>query len=61
MFHITIGQITVGYESTSYTTSEGKGNVEICAIIYQPTTGGTPRSFVVSASTADGTASKQCL
>ena len=61
MFHITTGQITVGYEFTSYTTSEGEGSVEICAIISQPPTGGALRAFVVSASTADGTASKQSL
>ena len=52
------GNITVGYEFTSYTTTEGSGMVEICAVIYQPPTGGATRQFVVSSTTRDGSASK---
>ena len=52
------GPITVGYELISYTTSEEEGSVDICAVIYEPATGGAPRSFVVSASTVDGSAGK---
>ena len=33
--------------------------MEICAIIYEPRTGGAPREFVVSSTTRDGTASKR--
>ena len=52
------GSITVGYESTIYTTTEGAGVVEICAIIYDPPEGGALRDFVVSSTTRDGSASK---
>ena len=50
--------ITVGYERTLYTTPEGDTEVELCVVIYEPPSGGTPRSFVLSYSTADGTASE---
>ena len=53
------GPITVGYEFTVYSTSESAGVVEICAIIYEPPTGGAPRDFVVSSTTRDGSASKR--
>ena len=45
--------ITVGYEFTSYTTSEGQGFVEICAIITEPVSGGAPRPFSLIALTID--------
>ena len=50
--------ITVGYEMTLYTTPEGDTEVELCVVIYEPPSGETPRSFVLSYSTADGTASE---
>ena len=53
------GPITVGYEFTVYSTSESAGVVEICAIIYEPPTGGALRDFVVSSTTRDGSASKR--
>ena len=53
------GPITVGYEFTVYSTSESAGVVEICAIIYEPSTGEAPRRFVVSSATRDGSASKR--
>ena len=54
------GPITVGYEFTVYSTSESAGVVEICAIIYEPSTGGAPRDFVVSSTTrGDDSASKR--
>ena len=53
------GPITVGYQFTVYSTSESAGVVEICAIIYEPPTGGAPRDFVVSSTTRDGSASKR--
>ena len=52
------GPITVGYEFTVYSMSESAGVVEICAIIYEPLTGGAPQDFVVSSTTRDGSASK---
>ena len=53
------GRIIVGYEFTTY-TADGEGTtVEICAVIYEPPTGGAPREFVVSSTTRDGSASKR--
>lgn len=54
--------ITVGYEFTSYTTSEGQGYVELSVIIFDPLSGGplpggAPRPFTLSVNTEDGTAS----
>ena len=51
--------ITVGYESLVYNTNETAGMVEICAIIYEPMSGGAPRDFVISSTTQDGSASKR--
>ena len=56
--YIITANITVGYERTLYTTPEGDTEVELCVVIYKPPSGGTPRSFVLSYSTADGTASE---
>ena len=53
------GPITVGYKFTVYSMSESAGVVEICAIIYEASTGGAPRDFVVSSTTRDGSASKR--
>ena len=52
-------QITVGYEFSVYNTDETTGMVQICAVIYEPTTGGAPQGFVVSSTTRDGSASKR--
>ena len=54
----TTESIAVGYESSVYTTIEGAGMVEICAIIYDPPKGGALRDFVVSSTTRDGLASR---
>ena len=51
--------ITVGYELSVYKTDETAGMVQICAIIYEPMPGGTPRDFVVSSTTRNGSASKR--
>lgn len=48
--------ITVGYESTVYTTDEGQSQVELCAVIFVPDDGGAPRPFSILASTTDDTA-----
>ena len=48
--------ITVGYEFTVYTTSEGQGMVELSVIIFNPPSGGAPRPFTLSVNTEDGTA-----
>ena len=53
---LSAGPIRVGYEFTQYTTSEGEGVVELCAIIYVPASGGAPRDFVIEANTRDGSA-----
>ena len=50
--------ITVGYEMSFYTTSEGQGFVELCAAITEPVSGVAPRPFNLTASTADGSARK---
>ena len=39
-----------------YTTTETEGTVVLCAIIFDPPSGGAPRPFVLSVTTADGTA-----
>jgi len=52
--HVT-GKITVGYERTVYTTTEGQGMVELCAVVTSHP-GGAPRAFTISATTRDGTA-----
>ena len=46
----------MGYEFTSYTTTEGEGVVEICAVITDPETGGATRQFSLVSSTGNGTA-----
>ena len=51
--------IRVGYERSVYTTDEGQGVVELCAIIYNPPSGGAPRPFFIFAITMDGTAGTQ--
>ena len=54
---ILFSEIIVGYEFTSYTTTETMGSVTLCAIIYNPPSGVAPRPFTISATTQDGTAS----
>ena len=53
-FHINhvAGNVTVGYERTVYTTTEGQGMVELCAVV----PGGAPRIFTISITTQNGTA-----
>ena len=53
---LSTGFIQVGYEFAQYTTSEGEGVVELCAIIYVPVSGVAPRDFVIEANTRDGSA-----
>ena len=48
--------IVVEYEFPEYTTSETIGFVELCAVVTSHPHG-TPRPFVISATTADGSAS----
>ena len=59
LYYAHVGPITVGYEFEVYTTTEGMGFVEICAVITQPPNGIAPRDFTVSSTTRDGTASKR--
>ena len=49
--------VEVGYEFTVYTTTEREGYVTLCAIVMN-FSDGSPRPFVVSATTDDGIASK---
>ena len=51
--------IVVGYRPTLYTTSEGQGFVDLTVVIFEPSTGGAPRDFVLSINTQDGTAGKK--
>ena len=55
-FHINrvAGNITVSYEGTVYTTTEGQGQVELCAVVTSHP-GGAPRAFAISSTTRDGT------
>ena len=55
VFPLCAGGITVGYERTVYTTNETHGVVELCAVVTSHPEG-TPRAFVISATTRDGTA-----
>ena len=48
--------ITVGYEFTTYTTSEGQGSVELSIIVSNFPTVGAPRPFTLSVSTENGSA-----
>ena len=54
--------IRVGYEFTVYTTpegnttSQGEVRVQLCAVIFQPMSGGAPRDFAISSTTRDGSA-----
>ena len=50
--------IVVGYERTVYTTPEGARQVELCAVVTDPPTGGAPREFFLLATTEDGTAGR---
>ena len=53
-------RIVVEYEFPEYTTSETMGYVELCAIVTSHP-GGSPRPFVISATTADGSASMHVI
>ena len=53
--------IRVGYEETHFTTPEGNVLVMLCAIIYEPSSGVTPRSFNLSYMTEDYTAGRYCV
>ena len=57
-YQIPAADIRVGYERSIYTTPEGDIFVELCAIIYEPDSGVTPRPFVLSYATDDYTAGK---
>ena len=48
--------ITVGYEFTVHTTSEGVGAIDLSIVVTDPPTGGAPRPFSLSVTTQDGTA-----
>ena len=62
--HYPTENITVGYEFTVYTTSEGQGMVELSVIVFDPQpdgtlpplSGGAPRPFTLSVNTEDNTA-----
>ena len=53
-YSLPAADIHVGYEFTIFTTPEGDTTVELCAIIYEPTT--SPRPFNLSYQTSDGSA-----
>ena len=48
--------IVVGYEQTLYSTEEDDVSLEICVVIYQPLSGGAPRTFTLTYNTTDYTA-----
>ena len=49
--------ILVGYELTEYATSEDVGYVELCVVLFTPTTGLAPRIFELTVTTSEATAS----
>ena len=54
-----IAGITVGYEFEVYNITETIGTVQICAVMYNPPSGGAPQGFVVSSTTRDGSACRK--
>ena len=48
--------IQVGYDPIVYTTSESEGIVELNIFVLSHPVDGTPRPFVLSVNTSDGTA-----
>ena len=52
-----VADIYVGYEFSLYTTTEGMGQVQICAVLMDPGPATAPREFVLSSTTESGTAS----
>ena len=48
--------ITVGYEFTEYTTSEGDGYIKLCGVVTSHHDG-APKPFIIAATTEDGVAS----
>ena len=58
LFFVSAEPIVVGYEFSEYTTSESIGFVELCAGVTSHSAG-APRPFVISATTANGSASMQ--
>ena len=48
--------LTVGYEFTTYQTSESIGFVRLAITVFNPLSGGAQRPFNLSVSTRDGTA-----
>ena len=56
-----IGNIFVGYELTTYTTSESMGQVAICAVLVQPGPTFAVQPFVLAVTTESGTASMLLL
>ena len=48
----------VGYEVTTYTTTETDGYVELCAVVFEPPSRLAPRPFELTVNTGDGSARK---
>ena len=48
--------IAVGYELTTYTTSEGRGSLELSITVFNFPTDGAPQPFNLSVNTEDGSA-----
>ena len=55
--YIISSAIQVGYDPTTYFTSEGEGMVELNIFVFSHPVTGTPRPFTLSVNTMDGTAS----
>ena len=49
-------EVTVGFETTVYTTSERQGLVEINIVVYSPLIGGTPSEFSLLVTVENSTA-----
>ena len=47
---------SVGYEMTTYQTSESMGSVILSVAVFNPPSGGAQRPFTLSVSIRDGTA-----
>ncbi len=46
--------IRVGYESSSFVVTKEQNDVEVCARVYEPASGGTPEVFSLTASIIEG-------
>ena len=59
--NVLLVSVSVEYSSTTYTTSENEGIVQLTVAILDPPSRAAPRTFTLVARTEDGTASRFLL